>query len=836
MRLWLEHVVRDLRYAARLLGASPRTTVAIVLSLGLGIGANTAVFSLVNAVFLRGLPVVEPDRLVQVYTREGRQDYRRFMGVSRPNYQDLRARTDVFSELVEVYAIHAHLATNPGEAELIPGQLVSSNYFTALGVEPAHGEVFQPGGSETENRETVVLSHALWTREFGADPGVVARRIQLNRRVFQVVGIMKPGFVGRDVLSSTGFWVPAEAWETFHDGERLASFNDRRALFGQVLGRLAPGMSFDEATRAVAGIGEQLAAEHPVANRDRGLHLRRSSDLLVDPNSREGYVRVSGLLMSVVALVLLTACANIANLLLGQALARRREIALRLALGASRRDLVRRLLSESLLLALAGGGIGWVIAWWARQALWSLRPPQLAESALDAGFDLRVLVFTIVVTALAGLLFGLLPAARAVHVGIANELVRAGLGFGGASTLFSLRNLLVMAQIALSLVALIGSGLFLQSLEKALDLDLSYKPNGLLMMDLDPGKEGYSPEEGQAFLTHAVEAAAALPGVESVGLTNSVPLSGDGIRRTVFIEERALEDPNNRILMPVITIDPGYLTTAGTALVAGRDFTFSDDAEAVPVALVNEAMATRFWPDQSPLGQRFHFYGQEVVRQVVGVTRNTQYFTLGEPPRVQVYVPRQQNAYPQMTLVARLVGSDTASDAELGAELERVGALVAEALHELDPELPVTRLRTGPETLAAALWPARIGAVLLGVLAFLALLMTATGIYSVTAYQVDQRRHEISIRMAVGASADAVLRMIVRQGMAVAGLGVLAGMAVALTAGKEVEALLYGVSPRDPHVLLGAALLILGMACVANYLPARRAVEADPVAALRHEG
>ena len=823
----METLLKDLRFAVRTLKKTPLVTAAALVSLALGIGANTTIFTLVNAVFLRGLPIAEPDRMVTLFTTEEKQQagpLGGLMPVSRPNYVDLRDETDVFSELVDVAFVPADLAAAGGEPEQIFGLQVAGGYFDMLGVKPFHGRLLGPQDDVTVGAHpVVVLSHRFWQRRFGGDKGLVGQTVTLNRLPFTVVGIAPPGFEGTFTLGQADFFAPMSMVDTFWTVFR-PYFDDRRALFMFVYGRLADGVTLEQAQAQVATVGQGLAESYPKVNENRTFTVRPLSETTINPAQRDNFVRAGGLMMTVVGLILLIACVNVANLLLGRAVARRREIAIRMSLGAPRGRIVRQLLTESLVLALGAGALGLAFAYWARSALWAMRPPFLQQSGLDLSLDASVLAFTLGVAALTGVLFGLFPALRASRPGLTEDLKEANEGEGGLARTFNFKNLLVTGQVALSLVALIGSGIFLRSLGEATQIDLGFEPGPLAMMTFDLSRQGYDAERGEQFLNRVVERARQVPGIESASLATIVPLSGGGFMRTVYVEGRDTEDANNGILTPANVVGPGYFKTVGIELLRGRDFTAADRAGSQTVAIINQAMAERFWPGEDPVGRRYSYHGEEEVWEVVGVVETSKYVNVGEDPQAQAYVPRLQNYNPAISLVVRAAGDPVQALETVRREVQ-----------SLDQTLPITNPQTLATAVSQALWAPRMAAILLGVMGGLALLLAAIGIYGVMAYSVSQRRHEIGIRMAMGARGTDVLKLVLGQGMTLVIAGLVLGLGVAVIAGRNVAPLLYGVSPTDAVTLAATSALLAAVALLATLIPALRASTVDPVNVLRRE-
>jgi predicted permease len=546
----------------------------------------------------------------------------------------------------------------------------------------------------------------------------------------------------------------------------------------------------------------------------------------IPPQIRENFIRAGGLLMTVVGLVLLIACANVANLLLGKAAARRKEIAVRLSLGAARSRLIQQFLTESVVLAVGGGLLGLLVAYWGRSALWAFRPPFLQDSPLALGFDPLVLGFTLAISVLTGLLFGLAPALQASRPQIVNDLKPQAEGRVGASRALGLKNALVIAQVALSLIALIGSGLFLRSLGKAMEIDPGFETDNVAMMSFNVGRLGYEQPRGEQFFTEVEEKIAGIPGVESSTLTTNVPLfTGVGLMRTVLVEGRDPEAENNAVLTPVCTIGNNYFKTLGIPIISGRAVSERDRQGSLYAVIINEIMAKRFWPDENAIGQRFHFFGQDdLIREVVGIAKDSKYGTVGEEPQPYVYIPRLQNYRPGMSVVIRTSGS-----------VEPVMATVRNELQQLDRNLPITNVQTTMQIMQQGLWPARMAAGLLGVLGLLALLLASIGIYGVMSYTVGQRNREIGIRMALGARQSEVLRLFMKQGLLLVAIGVGIGLVLAGFMSRAIASLLYDLNPMDFPTFALTTLVLAIVALLASFIPARRATAVDPIVVLRYE-
>jgi predicted permease len=809
----------DLRFAARTFARNKGFTAVAVLSLALGIGANAAIFSLVDAVLLKPLPVAQADRLVALYTRDAKNPGS--LPLSYPNFLDLQRASRSFSALVAHRPVTLSLSAEGAEPEKIAGELVSGSYFETLGVRPGLGRSFLPEEDGAPGAHPVaVLSHSFWQRRFGADRAAVGRDVLLNGTRFSIVGVAPAGFRGLNALAPPDVFLPVAMYEQAITARPL-KFNERRALHLLAVGRLAPGTSFARAQSEAAVLSAGLAHEYPEVNAGRSVELVPLVEATINPNLKGKYLLAGAVLMTVAGLVLLVACATVANLLLARAVSRRKEIAIRLSLGAARGRLVRQLLTESLLLALAGGATGLLVAVWGRDLLWSLRPPFLPDS-LDLPLDARVLGFTLGLSIATGVLFGLLPALQSSRPEMVTALKNQaappvrGRGLGT-------RSLLVIAQVALSLVALIGAALFLRSLIQAQRIDPGFEPRGLVTISLDPGGRGYDAARGKELYRQVVEEVEQLPGIRRAALSELPVLQAGGFQRTLVIEgqEAAAEDS---LLARTNAVGMGYFETMGIPLRRGHGFSPADREGSRPVAVVNETMARRFWPGQEAVGRRFGFFGQEKVYEIVGVAADAKYTALGEEPLPYIYLPLLQ-AYPAAaTLYARADGDPAAA---LAALRKRVRAL--------DPSLPLTDAGPVSEALDRALWGPRVAAGLLLLFGLLALVLATMGLYGVISYAVQQGQRDIGIRVALGAARGDVLGLVLRQGLMLVGLGLLLGLVAAALLAPRLPGLLLGIDPSDPAAWAGAAAVLALVGLAATWVPARRATGIDPALVLRQE-
>jgi len=825
----LETFRQDLVSGIRMLRKSPGFTLVAILSLALGIGANTAIFTIINAVFLHPLPVEEPSRLAEMFTRDAQtidtNANFRLTGTSLPNYEDYRDHNSVFTGLsAVVFPLPLNLGGR-AEPQQVNGVLVSANFFDVLGVKAYRGRTFFPDeDKKVGSGSVVVLSYSLWTRKFGSDTNVIGQNITLNATSYTVVGIAPPDFKGIVSLGPPDvLWIPLSMRDYILSGQIKALENNRRFRWLSIVGRLRPNITVQQAEAAMKAIAAGLEKEYPRDNKGRTVVLFPLNESALGINQRRQFSLAGGILMGVVGLVLLIACVNLANLLLAQAAKREKELSIRAALGAGRARLVRQLLTESTLLSLLGGAAGLLVAFWGRKLLWSFRPPFLPDGSIDLSFDGRVLGFTFLVSILTGLIFGIIPAIKASSTDL-NEVLKLG-GRGGALgwTHNRMRSLLVISEIALALVALVGSGLFLRSMQNAQQFNPGFESKKLFQLFFDLGALRYDADHGQQFFRDAIDRAKSIPGVAAAAVSSN-GLFGGSIAATIFREgEQA--DPNNRgTLVNLDDVTPGHFDTLRIPFLRGRDFTDFDRENTTPVVIINEATANLLWPGQGALGKRFSMATDPTMFQVVGVVANSVVLRIGEDPQPVAYLPMRQQYSPFATLVVRTTGNP-----------ESVLAAVRTQIQQLDKNLALTNGLTVQQLLAQGLWPARMGAALLGLFGFLALILASIGIYGVLAYSVAQRTAEIGIRMAMGAQPAQVLRLVLSQGMRLAALGAAVGLVAAFPVARLASGLLYSVSAADPITYGGITFLLMSVALLACYIPARRAARIDPLVALRFE-
>jgi predicted permease len=820
-------MMHDLRYAARLLIRKPGFTVVAVLSLALGIGANTAIFTVINAVFLHPLAIEEPSRVVELFTRDTKTVQAANFTLtpsSFQNYEDYRDQNQVFSGLTGYYPTGLQWTRN-GVTQGVPGMMASASYFDVLGIKPFRGRLFLPDDDAKPGAGTVaVLSHSLWMREFGSDPHVLGTTLTLNGLPFTVIGVTPPGFKGTFSLAGPDrVWVPLSMRDQLTTGQLHDLITNRRFRWLNIAGRLKPGIPMPQASAAMKTIASALEKTYPTANDGRTIELAPESDAALGINGRSQLVLAGGVLMGVVGLVLLIACVNVANLLLAQSAAREKEISIRSAMGAGRGRIVAQLLTESVLLAILGGAAGLLVADWGRTALWSFRPPFLGTASIDLSFEPRVLLFTAGLSLLTGLLFGLAPAIRISRTNL-NEMLKAG-GRSGAASAGSnrIRSALVMSEIALATMALIGAGLFVRSMQAVQHMDLGFDSTHIGVLTLNPGQQRYDAARGQQFYRDAIAAAAAVPGVEAATVASASPMTG-GLLLTVF-PEGEVQNPNYRgSLVAFNDIAPGYFDTMRIQRREGRDFTEFDGDRSKAVAIVNDALARQLWPGQSAVGKRFTIVQQTTPIEVVGVVATAVFAAVGEDPTPVIYRPILQDYAPTVALVIRAAGDPA-----------RAIAAVRQPVQSVDRTMPVRGTGTIRQQIQAGLWAPRMGAALLSIFGGLALALAMIGVYGVMSYSVAQRAQELGIRMALGAQAGDVLRLVLKQGLWLAAGGSALGVLLAILLGRVVSTLLFGISGRDPPTLAGVSLVLTLVALLACYIPARRASRVDPLVALRYE-
>ena len=820
---------QDFRYGLRMLARNRGFATVAILSLGLGIGANTTIFTVVNAVLLNPLPVKDSSRLVQLDTVDSKTatggPNAAKLGMSYPNFRDYRDKSAAFSGL-SVFTFTNFTLSGEGTPKQISGMVVSANYFDVLGVKPVIGRTFYPDEDQKPGANNIaVLSYSLWSKQFGSDPGIIGKTLTLNSYAYTVVGVAARNFKGTFNLAPPDeIWVPVSMYKQATSGELATDFDSRRALFALVFGRLKPGVTMAQAEASLKPLASALEKEFPVDNAGRSVALTLLSDAAAGgANAHDQFALAGMLIMGVVGLVLLIACVNLANLLLAQAAKRDREMSVRAALGASSSRLLRQMLTESVTLSMLGGIAGLIIAYWGRTLLWSFRPPFLDQDSINLSFNTNVLLFTLGISVLTGLLFGIAPALKVARVDLAETLKVGGRGSSLGFLKNRFRSLLIVGELALALIALVGAGLFVRSMQEAQKLSPGFESKNLFVFNFDLGARQYTQNRGEQFYRDAVERAQNVSGVARATVASNAPFGG-GFARTVFPEGEQQVPGHHGMLITVDAVLPGFFDTLRIPMFSGRDFSDTDQPNTVPVAVINSATAKHFWPNENAVGKRFTFFGDQKLIQVVGVVANTTQFAIGEVPQPAVYLPQAQYYTPQATLQVR-----TANDPRT------VLASVREQVQNLDKNLAITGVFTIGELLSQGLWAPRMAAALLSVFGLVALVLAAIGIYGVMAYSIAQRTREVGIRMALGAQPGDVLKLVIGQGMLLAGTGVVVGLIAAFGVARLFASLLFGVSPTDPLTFVTVAAVMSLSALAACYFPARRAMRVDPIVALRYE-
>jgi len=812
----METFFRDLRYSVRMLGKSPGFTAVAVISIALGIGANTTVFSVINAVLLKSVPYKDPDSLVLVWgdTRT-ETSLRKHNQVSATDVADIRAQSSVFED-VATYSGWYPIMTGDSEAERVSAIQVGDGFFKIMKGKPLLGRVFTPEEQQDGKDLVVVLGHGLWQRRFGSDPNIVGKNVYLNSRPYNVVGVMDADFrqLPPSLVTPEGqFYRPVA--ESYDDAAR-----SERHL--RAIARLKPGVTVEQARAEVGAIAQRLEEQHPETNKNQGAHVVSITDEIT------GSIRPTILMVfGAVIFVLLVACANVANLLLARSTVRHKEITIRTAIGAARSQLIRQLLTESMLLAFLGGGLGLLLAFWGTDLV-AAAGSKINPMFNDIHVDMRVLGFTFGISMIAGLIFGLAPALQISKPNLVESLKEGGRGSGPSSSRNRLRSVLVVSEIAMTLVLLVCAGLLIRTVARLKNVDTGFNARNILTMTLGlPAVKYPKPDNYIAFNKQVTERIAALPGVKAAGTTSVLPLSDNFDGRGLVVEDQP-KPRGEEITVDLYVTTPGYLRAMEISTLKGRAMGEEDIADSSKIALINKTMAAQLWPNQDPLGKRIKFPGSEKNpqpwRTVVGVVSDVAQYAVDKKPPMQIYLPHTQFPTSFNSIVVKTEGDSTAMTNQVRREILAV-----------DKDQAVFNVTTLDQLRGESILIRRFFMLLLLVFAGLALVLAAVGIYGVMSYVASQRTHEIGIRMALGAQASDVLKLLIGSGMVLALIGVVAGLAGAFALTRVMAGLLFGVSTTDGVTFVTVSTGLIVIALLACYVPARRAAKVDPLVALRYE-
>jgi predicted permease len=824
----MDTVWRDVKYGFRTLRRNPGFTIVAVLSLALGIGANTAIFTLTNAVFLHPLPVQDAQRLIEVYTVDHATKTTAAglvrTQVSFLNYKDFRDHNNAFSSLASFVGMGV-IETGHGEPKPAGALLVTANYFDTLGVKAAIGRTFFPDEDRSDGGNTVaVLSYAMWMRAFGGDPGAIGKTVELNGVPYTVIGVTPKNFKGTFTLGNPDLaFLPMSMHAQVLPAPLETLFNERRMRMFNVFGRLKPGVQQSQAEAEFKTVATGLEREYPKANKGRSVEMSSLAEAALGFLPGNQAMVASLALSGVVALVLLIACVNVANLQLARSARRAREMGIRTALGAEQSRLVRQLLTESLMISVAGGICGLIVGLAGSQLLWSFRPSFLNANSLEITLDWHVFAFTAGVTVLTGALFGLAPAFRTSLASVA-EVLKSG-GRGGSEGLAGnrLRSVLVTAEVALAMIALSGAGLLIRSMDQVQKINPGFETHNLFAFNFDISSQHFTADRGLQFMRSVMEKAASVPGVHSAALSTNAPLGG-GLLSTLVAEGQE-SDPNQHGTLTMLnTVAPNYFDTMRIPMVKGRGFTEFDRMGSQKVAVISEAMARHFWPGQEAIGKRFRAVIGGDYKEVVGICANSVVGQIGEQPQPVAYYSMYQDYSPAMALNVR---TDRDPAGVMPAVLRRV--------QQLNTNMALQNPLTVQGIMAQGLWAPRMGAALFGIFGLLGMLLASVGIYGVMAYMVTQRSNEIGLRMALGATPGSVLRLVVGQGMRLTAAGIVLGIGAGLAITRLMSSMLFNTPTYDPVTFGAVTAVVAAVALVAGWLPARRAAHIDPVRALRQD-
>ena len=824
-RLPMENLWKDLRYAFRMLLKSPGFTVIAVLALGLGIGANTAIFSVFNGMLWRPLPVKDPQQIVCLLSKS-RIDMVFPTPLSYPDVQDYRQLNRVFSD-VAAYTPRPVNFGAEGRPERAWAEMVSGNYFAMLGVEAVRGRTFASDEGVVPGKDPLmVLSYKYWQKRFGGDAAIVGHTVQVNKHAFTIIGVAPESYRGAYYFLEPDFYLPLTTMGLL-DASQADMLNKRSSAFLRVLGRLQPGVTPGQAMAAAEPLDRRLAQEYPDDHKSVSLLVLPELNARPEPGLG-GFMSTFALIfMLLVGLVLLIACANVANLILARANGRRKEFATRTALGASRGRMMRQLMTETVLLSAFGGILGLLFARWAALGLMSIRiPTDVPVRLFDLRLDWHIFTFAFLAALMTGMVAGLVPSLQASRTNLADTLKAGGRSGGASSGHHLFRNALVVSQVAVSLILLACTGFFVRSLQNSSHVDMGFRVDHTLMLSMDVGLQGYTEEHGQQFYKQIGERVRALPGVRDAAIASFIPMGYDNSLINILPEGQVIDEKSKTESCLDDEVEPGYFRTAGTPVIQGREFTEADSATAAKVAIINDTFAKKIWLGQDPIGKSFRTKKDGPPIQVVGVTRTGKYLFLYEPPQPYAYFPIAQRYNSTASLLVYTEGDP-----------QQLLPAVREQFSQLDAGLPVFGVGTMETHVqyGKPLLPARLSAMLVGAFGLLGLVLATVGVYGVVSYSVSQRTQEIGIRTALGAQRFTVLSMVLKQGMRMALIGTAVGIVLSFLLFRGLSSVLYGVKSTDLVTLSAVSAMLLAVAFMASYVPALRATRVDPVVALREQ-
>ena len=811
-------LIQDVRYAVRMLLRSPSFTLLAILTLALGIGASAAIFGVVNGFYLRPLPGKDNANLQVIAIRHpGNFDPH---GPSFMDFQDYRASSNAFSEMA-AYDMDFVGVRADNRSDRVFANYVTTNFFATLGLQPAVGSLIFPGEPDKSPAPpALIISYPYWQQRFGGDPAIIGKTITVNGKPLSIVGVAPQGFFGPYTPANISVFLPFG----FDNSDALTS-RSHHGLYA--LARPRPGIPRTQQRASLQLVADNLARAYPGTNKDVTVSVIPARMARPQANASTAMPLVVSVFLGMVALVLVVTCVNLANLLLVRAAGRAKELAVRAALGAGRARLIRQLLTESLLLSVAGGAAGAGLGWWLSKLASSIRFPGDVPLHVDFSFDWRVFAAISVVVISCGLFAGLIPAWRASRTDVNESLREGGRSDASGGSRSRLRGALVVAQVSGACIVLVVAGLFLRSLQTAEHTDLGFHPDGVLLASVDLSQFGYDETRGSAFYRDVISRARALPGVQSATLSSSIPLGNDNQAERVWKEGQESATPAQTPVIGLNVIDTDYFQTLGIPLLRGRDISAQDTKTTVPVAIINEAMAKQLWPGQDPIGHHFHSGKPDSsITEVIGVARNARYTSIFDAADPYFYIPETQSYAARRVLQVKT----SLPELSLAPEIENL-------IRTLDPDLPVYDVMPFNDALGGGngFFLLRVGAIFAGSLGGLSLILSVIGVYGVISYVTSQRTHEVGVRMAIGAQRSDVLRLVLRQGLTLVLIGLTIGLAFAFAATRFLRSLLFQISSIDPATFAGVSLLLIAVAAVACYLPARRATQVDPLIALRHE-